>query len=386
MPTSMTVSPGMRRALTVAILFAVPAVLPAQGRAESIVVTVPAVRVRTQPSMTSLSIDEFAQGSVFVLASQDYQYKDWVGVMLDGRIGYVPRIAVAQKARAAATAPVPDTRPVMQAGAPAPARPAPTYAAIPAEAPSTPAPKPAAAVAAAPAPAPAPAPMLAVAPAMVTTKPAPAVAAPSKPAPEVAVAPAPRPLAPPVAAERAPAVEPVAVREAARSAPRADSVAERKRENPVFAVRRPNMNLTIGVFGAVTPVKSNGLTPSAHVSGISFVGARYRAIGIYFAPEYGQGGGYKTTMMGGGLSLDLLNVHLLRVTALGGVTNYTETSIPADTTIAPASRMLQGTSMGGMVSIPFAGPARLAYRAQYVLAHEAGVPVHMLEHSVGLVF
>ncbi len=385
MPTSMTVPSGMRRALNVAILFAVPAVLPAQGRAESIVVTVPAVRVRTQPSMTSLSIDEFAQGSVFALASQDYQYKDWVGVMLDGRIGYVPRFAVGPKNRADATAPARDTRAVIQAGAPAPARPTPTYVAMPAEAPPAPAPKPAAAVTAAPTPLLAPAPMLAAAPGMVATKPASAVAAPSKPA-EVAVAPALRLLAPPVAAERAPAVEPMAVKEAARSAPRADSVAERKQENPVFAVRRPNLNLTIGVFGAVTPVKSNGLTPSAHVSGISFVGARYRAIGVYFAPEYGQGGGYKTTMTGGGLSLDLLNVHLLRVTALGGVTNYTETSIPADTTIAPASRMLQGTSMGGMVSIPFAGPARLAYRAQYVLAHEAGVPVHMLEHSVGLVF
>lgn len=383
MPTSMTMPSGMRRALLVAFLFAVPAVLPAQGRAESIVVTAPAVRVRTEPSMTSLSIDEFGQGSVFVLASQDYQYKDWVGVMLDGRVAYVPRFAVAAKQRSAAVAPTPDTRAVMQAGEPAPSRPASTYAASPAPAPSAPTPKPAAPVVMAPAPTPMPA----AAPVMVATKPTPAVAAPPKPAPELAVAPAPRLLAPPpVAAERAPAVAPVAVKEAAHPAARADSVAERKQENPVFAVRRPNLNLTIGVFGAVTPVKSNGLTPSAHVSGISFVGARYRAIGVYFAPEYGQGGGYKTQMMGGGLSLDLLNVHLLRVTALGGVTNYTETSVPADTTIAPASRMLQGTSMGGMVSIPFAGPARLAYRAQYVLAHEAGVPVHMLEHSIGLVF
>jgi hypothetical protein len=371
MPMPVAVPSSVRCALLAAALLAVPTLTSAQGRAnagsrvESVVVTAPSVRVRTAPSISSLSIDEFREGSVFPVASEEYQSKDWLGIVLDGRVAYLPRYAVAARLRPASVAPANETRMVAQAGAPAPVQPAQT---------------------------PAPAPVIVATRPMPVETAAPPAAAPA-PVP-VAVAPVrSSPIVPPVVAERAPerAPEPVAERvavtEPARKAePAAVPAAEPKKEQPPFSVRRTGMNLTIGVLGSVTPIKTNGLTPTAHVAGVSFFGAQYRFLGAYVAPEYGQGGGYRSTMLGAGLSLDLLRLHMLRVTALGGIANYSETSMPADTTSIPVTRSLKGTSVGGMVSIPFFGPLRLAYRGQYVMAHDTGIPVQMTRHSVGLVF
>jgi hypothetical protein len=183
-----------------------------------------------------------------------------------------------------------------------------------------------------------------------------------------------------------PAPQPTAA-PAAPAEPKPAPAGDSKANQPVFNARRAGMNLTVGLLGSVTPIKSTtGLTPTAHVSGVSFLGVRYRAVGLYGAPEFGQGGGYRSTMLGGGMSLDLISFHMLRITALGGYTTYSETTMPADTTVAPVTQKLQGPSVGGMASIPLFGPLRLAYRGQYVMAQVAGVPARMTRHYAGLVF
>jgi hypothetical protein len=356
MPMSPAALSRFRCALLVAALLAAPALASAQRRAapasrvEAVVVTAAATRVRTAPSSTSLSIDDFTQGTVFQLAPDEYQSNDWYGVMLDGRIGYLPRNAAAPRARgsrAVIAEPV-EVATVTQAGTPAAAAPAPMAERGPPPVASQPAPS---------------EPVAMRQPAPVSTQPA-----ADQPAP-----------GPERVAERPAAVTP--------AAPAAAAPAEKKADQPSFNARRAGLNMTVGVLGSLTPIKStNGLTPTAHVSGLSYVGVRYRGIGIYGAPEYGQGGGYRSTMLGGGLSLDLINLHMLRVSALGGYTTYSETSMPTDSTVAPVTAKLQGPSVGGMVSIPFIGPLRLAYRGQYVMAEVAGVPARMTRHSVGLVF
>ncbi|NUO40065.1 MAG: hypothetical protein HOQ31_15850, partial [Gemmatimonadaceae bacterium] len=130
MPMSLAAFSRTRYALLAAALVAAPALASAQRRApasrvEAVVVTAPAARVRTAPSPTSLSIDDFAQGTVFPLAGEDYQSNDWYGVMVDGRIGYLPRNAAAPRARgsrAVIAEPV-EAAPVTQAGAPIAAAP-----------------------------------------------------------------------------------------------------------------------------------------------------------------------------------------------------------------------------------------------------------------------
>src|ERR1700694_3065699 len=100
----------LRSTLLALALFAAPALASAQGRAatgarlDSIVVTVSSVRVRSEASMQSLSIDEFVQGTVFALAPDEYHTRDWFGIALDGRVAFIPRYAVALKSQ-----PVPPT-------------------------------------------------------------------------------------------------------------------------------------------------------------------------------------------------------------------------------------------------------------------------------------
>jgi hypothetical protein len=344
-------------ALLAAALFVAPTQVSAQGRVDSgnrgeaVVITVASVRVRTAPSISSLSIDEFAQGSVFPLAGEEYQTTDWLGVIVDGRIAYVPRFAAALRQRAAEAAPSSSTAAqgaVMQSGAPASA-PAATLAARPRTAERVPAP-----VAAAPAPA---------VELAASATPAPAQAARATPP------------APPVVAE------------VDHRADRPDAAAaERTADAPVFKPRRAGLNLSAGVLGSASVIETFGLPRAVHVSGASFIGVRYRILGLYAAPGMGQGGGFRSTSLDGGASLELIHLHLLRITALGGYLRHSETTMPEDSTVAPVTRSLDGYTMGGMVSIPFVGPLRLAYRGQYDTVRDAGIPVHRVKHSVGLVF
>lgn len=375
--------------LAAALLFAaVPALAQgrsnASARVESVVVTAPAVRVRTAPYMSSLSIDEFREGAVFPLASDTYHSQDWLGIMIDGRVAFVPRYAVAARPVAALRAAV-ETAPVSLAGAPTPVVPAPaapTVKPAPAAQPVV--------VAVAPeraTPVKAPSVAPAVAPAVV---PAVVPAAASAVAPRVAPTPLPTPAPTPTPAAQPKPVPPTPVKAAERVAAQEASTATTPTSGPnsirpALSAKRAGVRLTLGVLGSVTPVEVSGLTPTAHVSGLSFVGARYRRLGAYFAPELGQGGGYRSTMIGGGASLDLLDLRMLRVSALGGFTTYSETPTAVDTATAPVTRSVRGTSVGGMASIPLVGPLRIAYRGQFVTVRDAGIASHMVRHSVGLI-
>lgn len=370
------------------LLAAVPAL--AQGRSdagarvESVVVTAPAVRVRTAPSISSLSIDEFREGAVFPLASDAYQSQDWFGILIDGRVAFVPRYAVAARPVVVARAATVETATVSLAGAPTPVMPS-QPAPAPLPAPVRPLPTPPVVIAVAPerpasvkaeSVAPAVTPMAAP---VVSPPAAPIVAAkaaaPSLPTRTPAESPKSAPPAQVKAAERVVAQEP------AKTPP---PTAEPKPDRPALSAKRAGVRLTLGVLGSVTPVEASGLTPTAHVSGLSFVGARYRRLGAYFAPELGQGGGYRSSMLGGGASLDLLDLRMLRLSVLGGYTTYSQTPAAVDSASTPVTRSVRGTSVGGLASIPLVGPLRVAYRGQYVTVRDAGVAEHMVRHSVGL--
>lgn len=343
-----------RSALLAAALVAAPSLASAQGqsgaaaRVDSIVVTAPSVRVRSAPSPQSLSIDEFAQGSVFPLASEEYHSKEWLGIVLDGRVAFIPRYAVVLKpqgvARAPATEPVGAGRPITPPAATP--FPAPTPNSAPAVVASHPA---SAEPGRAPTSEPKPAPT------SVTTV---ATAAP---------APAPAPVPPPALTPAARPVAPTAAPPRPRPLP---SI-----HGPETAASRP-IDFTLGLLASVTPIRTAGLPTMAHVAGLSFVGAQYRGWGAYLAPELGSGGQYRSTLLGGGLSRDLVWMHMLRVTALVGYASYTETP-------NAAARSIRGPSFGGMVSIPLLGPMRLAYRGQYVKGPSQS---DVTRYSVGLIF
>ena len=91
-------------------------------------------------------------------------------------------------------------------------------------------------------------------------------------------------------------------------------------------------------------------------------------------------------MLGGGASLDLLDLRMLRVSALGGYTTYSQTPTAVDSTTTPVTRTVRGTAVGGLASIPLVGPLRIAYRGQYITVRDAGVASSMVRHSVGLLF
>ncbi|HET7187921.1 MAG TPA: hypothetical protein VFI52_07190 [Gemmatimonadaceae bacterium] len=380
MPMSVAVSSRIRCALLLAALVA-PAAALAQGRAdargEQVVVTTTAVRIRTAPSIISLSTDEYGAGVQFRLAPEDYQSKDWFAIEYDGRILYVPRYAAVLKSRAGMHTAAPN---VMQAGEPtAMSAPTPAAAPIVAPAPQVRAPQPAAAR-------------------VATREPLPEAAAPVAPSRK-------EPVATPAAAERvaateparkpqpAPSVAPAAAAPVANTpaatfataapAPAPAPATEHKADAPPMRAQHGNVSGTLGFLGSVTPIKVAGVAPTAHIAGASFINLKYRGLGIYGAPEIGQGGGYKSTLWGGGLSLDLIDLHLLHATALGGYAQYSETP---DGATPAVTQTMSGYSVGGLVSLPIAGPLRLAYRGQYVTATVAGTQVHMTRHSFGLVF
>jgi hypothetical protein len=365
----------MRCALLIAALVAPAAALAqerADARGEQVVVTTTAVRIRTAPSIISLSTDEYGAGVQFRLAPEDYQSKDWYAIEYDGRVLYVPRYAAVLKSRAGTRI----ATGVMQAGEPT-AMSAPTPAAAPT-----------------------------MAPAPQIRAPQPTRTAMREPAPEPAAPvakPKQEPMAAPAAAERVAAAEPARKPEPAPSvapavtaapapaatvattapAPAPAPAPERKADAPPMRAQHGSVSGTLGFLGSVTPIKVAGVEPTAHIAGASFINLKYRGVGIYGAPEIGQGGGYKSTLWGGGLSLDLIDLHLLHVTALGGYAQYSETP---DGATPSTTQTLTGYSLGGLASLPIAGPLRLAYRGQYVTATVAGAQVHMTRHSFGFVF
>jgi hypothetical protein len=149
------------------------------------------------------------------------------------------------------------------------------------------------------------------------------------------------------------------------------------------SARRAGIDVSVGLLGSLTRDAAGTWASDVHVSGASFINARYGRVGAYLAPEFGNGGGYRSTMLGGGLSLDLLSLQPLRITALAGYATYDVTPTISGAP-APVMQSLRGASVGGMASIPFFGPVRLAYRGQYITGQVDGVTTHVTRYSAGL--
>jgi hypothetical protein len=122
-----------------------------------------------------------------------------------------------------------------------------------------------------------------------------------------------------------------------------------------------------------------------HVSGHPLITLGAFGWGVYAAPEFGAGAGHRSTMLGGGIMRDLLRIGPVHVSALAGMTTYSE---QPDGYYAASfvSRSIRAASGGALVSLPLIGPARLAYRAQYLRGLGNQSTFTQVRHAAGLQF
>jgi hypothetical protein len=142
----------------------------------------------------------------------------------------------------------------------------------------------------------------------------------------------------------------------------------------------------VALLGSVAPytVTTTG-AKVLHVSGNALVTLNLFGWGLYAAPEYGSGAGHRSTMLGGGILRQILRTGPVRVAALAGATLYSE--VPEGPYAASfVTRTIRAGSVGGIVSLPFVGPARIGYRGQYLRGLGADSDFHKIRHAVGLFF
>jgi hypothetical protein len=340
------------------------------------VVVVEAVRVRTAPSPSSLSIDQVPSGTALAIEAGSALGGPWIAVRFDERTAFVPREYVTMKLapRAAVTAATPPAPPP-QSPTPMPTRVAMTVT-------DTPTP-PALAQRGREPVQDRPAPVRET-PATIKETPAPVrqagevrqVGREASPEPRVSLAPA--------------SPTPAATRETARAegALPAPQPAPKDVANDPSRTRRPALPglVSISLLGSVAPytVTTTG-AKVLHVSGHTLVSVSAFGWGVYAAPEYGSGAGHRSTMLGGGLLRQILRSGPVHVSALAGVTLYTE--VPdGDYAASFVSRSIRASSVGGLITLPFVGPARIAYRGQYLRGLGADSDFHKIRHAVGLAF
>jgi hypothetical protein len=337
------------------------------------VVIVYAVRARSEPSPQSLSIDELPRGLALAIEVGTSLRGPWIAVRLDERTAYVPREYV--QLHMAAQALTPSAPPVAvatrseQAVSDTPA-PVTLQAQVP---PVREAPEPAHT-------APAAAPIST----RVSTPPStPVVTPPTRSAPS----PAPAPSAPRVATvDSVPSRAPERIVEPPRPAEQAAGQQPADAPSPhALRMRRPPL-LGVALLGSVRPYSVTGSsTRVLHVSGDPLITISALGWGLYAAPEMGSGAGHRSTMLGGGIMRQLIDTRLLRISALAGATTYHE---EPDGLYANSftSRTLTAGSVGGLASLPLIGPARLAYRFQFVRGFGDQADFHQRRHAVGLLF
>ncbi|MDQ6634310.1 MAG: hypothetical protein M3Z10_06070 [Gemmatimonadota bacterium] len=374
----------LRPLLVVHALWALPMAAVAQRQAtpadplasQDSVVVVESVRVRTAPSPASLSIDEVPRGTALAIEAGTAINGPWIAVRFDERTAFVPReyvtVKLAPRAPVAAT-----TSPAAPTQSPAPVPTRIVMAAVDAARPTAP-------VKEAPAPVRQPPPPVKETPAPVLQAGAPSHAEPRQASAEPPLSPT--PAAPTPAATRetasgergAPPPQP-----AQQGAPAPKSAAQDP--SPMRRPALPGM-VSVALLGSVTPymVTTTG-ERVLHLSGHALVTLNVLGWGLYAAPEYGNGAGHRSTMLGGGVLRQILSVGPVHVTGLGGVTLYSE---QPDGVYAASfvSRSIRAGSVGGLVSLPFVGPARIAYRGQYLRGLGADSDFHKIRHAVGLLF
>jgi hypothetical protein len=153
-------------------------------------------------------------------------------------------------------------------------------------------------------------------------------------------------------------------------------------------MRRPALPgmVSVALLGSVTPytVTTTG-DKVLHLSGHALVTLNAFGWGLYASPEFGSGAGHRSTMLGGGVLRQILRSGPVHVTALAGAALYSE--LPDGAYAASfVSRSIRVGSVGGLISLPFVGPARLAYRGQYLRGLGADSDFHKIRHAVGLQF
>jgi hypothetical protein len=144
--------------------------------------------------------------------------------------------------------------------------------------------------------------------------------------------------------------------------------------------------IAFGILGSVTPIDVASEGSESHIAILPFAQFESGRLGIYAAPEFGRGGGYRSTMLGGGLALQLADTRIIDINLLLGYTTYNET--PTVKGIAPPSESWSGhgASGGGFATVRLFGPIHLGYRGQYVLGFGDNSNLRFSRHSVGLVF
>lgn len=207
-------------------------------------------------------------------------------------------------------------------------------------------------------------------------------------------APSPTPAAPTAAPPARPAIDPPASQAAPTTSPTAPSA---RREAPApateaapSAVTRPraetDAGIRIGVLGSVTPIEATPtVAASNHLAALPLLMIQGSRLGVFAAPEIGTGAGYRTLMLGGGVSLRLLSIGRLHIRAAGGYTTYSET-LDAVGTEASVTTTAHGASAGGIVTLRLFGRASLAYRGHLVKGFGEYETLEFQRHSVGLVF
>lgn len=112
-----------------------------------------------------------------------------------------------------------------------------------------------------------------------------------------------------------------------------------------------------------------------------------RWLGVYAAPEIGTGAGYRSLMLGGGLSLSVATIGPLQVRAMGGMTTYKATLSGNDSLSVPApASEFNAASVGGLVTLRVFGSTKIAFRGQQVLSVGEPVSIRFRRYSVGLLF
>ncbi|MFL5606691.1 MAG: hypothetical protein ACJ8AD_09615 [Gemmatimonadaceae bacterium] len=144
--------------------------------------------------------------------------------------------------------------------------------------------------------------------------------------------------------------------------------------------------VSVALLGSVTPytVTTTG-ERVLHLSGHALVTLNILGWGLYAAPEYGSGAGHRSTMLGGGLLRQILPFGPVHVAALAGVTIYAEAP-EGDYSASFVTRTIRAGSAGALISVPFVGPTRLAYRGQYLKGLGADADFHKIRHAVGVQF
>ena len=93
----------------------------------------------------------------------------------------------------------------------------------------------------------------------------------------------------------------------------------------------------------MTQIDANGTYAAAnHSALLPLVLVQNSAVGLYLAPEFGSGAGYKSTMIGGGVSVKLISAGRVDVRGLAGHTTYQFAPSSAGSGIGATSWSSQG--------------------------------------------